>query len=759
MWYGFTRYPTILERGFSSWLREGDSSRRDFDEIRNVCSQYFHGDDSPRSQTITVLMCSPVMVIDQVAASTCILFFLTILYPIKQTVGVSSRTDLFIQGVAKSIGAVMGAVTYYIIWMLGGFIVKFCTVVVLLVNQSLYTSIFFRMGFCESMFLLFFRGIISISFGTSNNPSIRKIACTSDLNYDVETVEEELNTSNESDRHGKDISADENQGQAKSNSFPSFTVRQANPVGEGGDITSDHTTSLVSDKEKVPAFRNFNSKHDDIMKIQLVSSNDGSMMSGYCGSITTKSSSSSYDNHLERTREKGNLSQEVIEDCDANFEIVPKNDCWILKHQLALPGSRGPKVISFTGEVYSARIDEDNAIEEGRNSTIRTEESMFPAIFQGIKQKMTAGFFSAMKDNSLTKWETNNEFSRSGTMSTAVSGGQSSLESKSPIMSCSKDDKSPLPVEISGEDESSHGQQGHAVLDDMTVSVNNDVLLQDAKRETAVLATINTRKGPRDKHPSPSTGVEIADVVTIVGEVESNRFQTVQYNDPCISKETQAMEEQVPAASPRNERSKASVLERLSVNPVSLLVNGITTRSDFVPSTSPRGKSEKEVPPPAYAVAMENATRHSILDRNCYSAVNESTYESFNTMAVGRGSTASRSRSEASLNEHRLHPIVQYLQGESCIPSHVILLNGVGSADEEDITLAGFDAFSSPVGSPMRSREGSPMSKARRGRRPAPGRLDLPAEPSIPDPNISSMSTQRCDQFVYFDTPPRRCLS
>ncbi len=759
VWYGFTRYPTVLEKDFTAWLIGGNTSRKEFEEIRDVCSGYFHGDDSRRSQTSSVLFCVPFLVIDQVAASTNMLLLSLVTYPIKRTGVFSQKTELFFQGVAKSIGAVTAAVAYYTIWMLGGQSLKIGTIVALLVNQALYTSILFRMGLVEFLCLQLFRGVVSVSFRDLNDSLPGKIAtATDDRKCTDEIPEEELNTSIESDLSTEAASVDERSKQYSKAVIARHIGRGVSSTVNARDASRNFSKSVDTDIGNELVFRDFDSKRNDLMKVHLSPSVDGSSMNGH-GRRNRKKRLLSSDGG------KGNivvqLSQEIIEDRNANFEIVPTSDRWIVKQKLALPGSRGPKTIDFTGEVHSAHIeaddddddDDDDETVKVNSGTVEMEQSSLPVIIQNITQKINMGFLAGMRNSgsSPKSWETTNGLVRSSTLSIDLSGGPNSLESKTSSEKPTKEEKPIIPLR-----DSFNQHRIERIHDNLTVSIVNDdhTGLHDSGIHNAV-AIFEASRSPANKIFATPMRVDITEAITIVGEVESKRrHQTDEYNDIHISNDTQSGD-QSTAGKLLGEHGATPVMDTVSVRPSSLN-EGNTTRGDFVPTTSPPGEKDKEVPAPAYATSIENASRQSILDRHSLSVVNESTHESLNTMAALKGSTASRSSNGLPQKEQRVRQKIEEIDRTSSIPSQVDMLAGVGSIDEEDVTLVGFDSAIACTNSLPRvgSREGTPLPKVVRGRRPAPGRLDLSPEASSRDPYVSSMSTLRCDQFVYFDAQP-----
>jgi hypothetical protein len=738
VWYGFTRYPTVFEKDFKSWLVGGDSSRNDLEEIRNVCSEYFHGDESRRRQTIAVLLCAPVMVVDQLAASVSILLFSILIYLIKKTVGLSGDTSSFLRGVAKSVGAVLAAVAYYTIWMVGGPIAKFGAVVALLINQGLYTSILFRMGFVEFIFMQLFRGVISVAIKHHDK---------GDLKVDVQVTEDERNTTKASDFPMEDDSKDEKSGVMRELSADHQTGNGQSFSGGTGDL------------KQLPSFRNFDTeqnKSNHSVKIQVESLGVGSDMFG-----RSRSATSTEGNTIEVEANDKDLSQEVIEDGTSNFEIIPKGcDSYIVTPTVAIPGSRGPKVIDFTGEVYSACLTAKQAEDESRSGTSSAEgEPAFSFIFQGIKQRLNSGLFSGGPSGSLPKWEIPEGFVRSSTESTALSGGISSIESKL----FPREPNPALDGSIDTDDLSSqHDQLILHLDDDQTVSVSNsvsEVIQQDKQPMPAFVGresrpeelTVDSNDDDYDDnwHGVTPTGVDISRLVTIVRE---GRRQELS------SHEQQS--KQTPNQSPRDitepfqheeDEGILPVIDTISIHSPSLRDECNQPRGDFAPTTLEQGKNEKEAPPPSFVLAIEKASQRSLFDRPSLSAVNESSYESFDTMVPCRGSTLSRSSSVRKGITQPVRKAIDSIDGASGVPRYITvnLFSCDGSIDDEDVTLVGFDTTPSPH---ENSTSGWP-DHFKRGRRPAPGRLDLPADAPVqePDPSMNKMSTQRCDQFVFFD--------
>ena len=154
----------ILEHDFALWFR-GENHRKDMDDIRDVCSEYFHGDSSfrRRNQTLALFLCSPIWALDQLTSSAAMVLFSPILIPARLTFGISWRMESFFWGLAKSVGAIISALLYYSIWIMGNDVAKFCVVAILVVNQALYSSILCRMSASEFLVTVIFRGIFSVT--------------------------------------------------------------------------------------------------------------------------------------------------------------------------------------------------------------------------------------------------------------------------------------------------------------------------------------------------------------------------------------------------------------------------------------------------------------------------------------------------------------------------------------------------------------------------------------------------------------------
>lgn len=115
---GVTRYPVFFRDDFLSWLEGGNTRDKDIDEIRDVCSNHYHGDNKRRSQSLAVIVCSPTILVDQISSMVCIFLARLLLLPFQLTTGVSEGTLSFVLGVAESTGALVAAIGYYVAWVL-----------------------------------------------------------------------------------------------------------------------------------------------------------------------------------------------------------------------------------------------------------------------------------------------------------------------------------------------------------------------------------------------------------------------------------------------------------------------------------------------------------------------------------------------------------------------------------------------------------------------------------------------------------------
>jgi len=570
-WYGFTKYPMILEHDFASWLR-GENQRKDMDDIRDVCSEYFHGDVScrRRSQTMALFLCAPILVLDQLTSSAAVMLFSLVLIPARLAFGISSRVESFFWGLAKSVGAIISALLYYSIWIMGNDIAKFCVVSILLVNQALYSSILCRMNALEFLLTVIFRGVfcVILTDQKSSDESLRVDVETG--NADTEVVTNELN--DEATSNYKSIVA-------------SLEIDDATKVGEEAIVLGQKSES---------------------------------------GS--TKASSNSSEN-----------DDTVTPGCSPFSSF-------------ALPGSRGPKSIDFSGGIYSARAG-DQSVES--NSLADTFPSL-PTIFQDIKRKLEMGFMAAMGP-SMTSKENHGgipSFIRSGTEVSSLSRDQSYLQ-----MSAMTEDA-------------------------------NLAKMGDFGAPPSIL-------DPSDTNPGESH-IDDQESIAIVGDIESSRDLT-NFRDPRVAEST--------AFPDAMDRSSNSDLATVSIH---MSPEGGQRPGGNVFQATTEAIDENEAPPPAYASTSNKGQRQSILEMLFPSSASNSTSADHSV------------KEKASLSKTASLPDITSKTSDSknvvIVPEHVNMMRKVGSVDEEDLTLVGFDSPTTPDRPPPR------------GRRPAPGKVDLPSE-------------------------------
>lgn len=371
---GVTRYPVFFRDDFLSWLEGGNTRDKDIDEIRDVCSNHYHGDNKRRSQSLAVIVCSPTILVDQISSMVCIFLARLLLLPFQLTTGVSEGTLSFVLGVAESTGALVAAIGYYVAWVLGGNIVKICAVGALLVNQALYGCILFRMDFSGFLQLLVFRGFFSVSMG-GNEPS--------------STVEkgnigkQQANTTG-NERKGGGTRDDDKSPRNKSNNERGekedgiFGLMVEENIKEGEEsVSSAIPQQDTRDSRDLPSFHGFE--------------NDS----------------------FDPTGSKYN-----------DFRVVPSSDTYFTAFRKAHPGSRGTKTINFAGEIYSPRIEEnfsDAETDEGGDEPKESNTgSTLLAMYKSLQRKLEEGLFPPqIVENEKPQSE---EFSRKGTASTKEAG-------------------------------------------------------------------------------------------------------------------------------------------------------------------------------------------------------------------------------------------------------------------------------------------------------------------------------------------------
>lgn len=579
-WYGFTRYPLLLEDDFASWL-QGNSQRKDMEEIRNVCSEYYHGDTNRRSQTCALLFCAPLLAIDQLTSSLSVVILSLFLIPLRMTVGVSANVDSFLWGLAKSIGAVMSALAYYAVWMLGNDVAKYCVVGMLLLNQALYTAILCKMDAVEFLTTLILRGAVSMTFVPPKKEA-------DDFQYDVEVgcepgIEDEWS----------------DEGTQKSRSFLSVNT---------GDAQQDTTST------------------------EKGSGSDS-------GSTRASSTASSHD------------GEAIVAGCDT---FAP----------LDMSRGEGPKAVDFSGNIYSARLADQQSTEDESKSLAETISSL-PSMFQGFKKKLEAGLMGSTPSTKENEPDVPS-FVRSGTALSALS----------------KDDVS---------------LQNSTITDAPSVEKRGffgAILQAPAQNESQQKDTTNSKT---------SDASEQEESLTIVGDVESSRG-LFAYEDPKVTKSGDLPRPMSASTENKSEMDTVSIYQPSE---------GGLRRGEHIFQATTKNTDEKEAPPPEYASKMKNITRQEILDMVTVpeeSSLGSKPYPketAIRSRAPATPKRPSRSRSKATMGG----AIVE-------VPEHVNMIGMVGSVDEEDVTLTGFDAVSAKT----------PDRKPLRGRRPAPGKVDLPVE-------------------------------
>lgn len=418
----------------------------------------------------------------------------------------------------------------------------------------------------------------------------------------------------------------------------------------------------------------------------------------------TTNQSSSGSSELYGNDIEVNLSREIIEDDSNNLEVVPASDSWLLKKQLAPSGSRGPKSIDFLGNVYSARVEEvDEEVDMSENRQ-----------YNGATSKIDQSFHSIFQG---IKLKVNQSF-------------VAALKSAS------------------------------------SQCVDDDILKKEGTERLATPTTAfsggYTSGSSMIERSSPKN--ERVETCTIVGNIESSHGPS-QFEDPQISNDIYDAEYEEAYDDPPLE-----LLEVLSIDDDDI------PRGVFLPTTTRQGMSDKEAPPPAYAIAMENASRQSILDKPSLPVIMEASgviEESKDDFDLDDDSSIESSQSPpVPLNKPSLNSTLNvggyFKHGDHLIPTHVNMLGTMGSVDEEDLTIIGLDSVPSPSPSPARHELARPSPPppppGQRGRRPAPGKLDLNLPPPRPastrpplGPEPSPLTTKRCDhQFVYFEQTRRQ---
>ena len=563
----------ILERDFASWLR-GENHRKDMDDIRDVCSEYFHGDVScrRRSQTMTLFFCAPILVLDQLTSSAAVVLFSLLLIPARLVYGISSRVESFFWGLAKSVGAIISALLYYSIWIMGNDIAKFCVVSFLLVNQALYSSILCRMNALEFLVTVIFRGVFCVILTDQKSSDETMRVDVEPGNADTELVTNELNDDEE----------------------------QNNDQSIMASLEIDDTTTKVGER---------------VIAVGQKSES---------GSTKASSTSSQYDDT-------------VTPGCSPFSSF-------------ALPGSRGPKSIDFSGGVYSAPVG-DQSVES--NSLADTFASL-PTIFQDIKRTLEMGFMTAM-GSSMTPKENQGDipsFIRSGTEVSSLSRDHSHL-------------------------------QMSAITEDPNLAKMGD------------FGALPSILDPIDTNPGESQ-MDDQESIAIVGDIESSRDLT-NFRDPRVAEST---------ALPQGmDGSSNSDLATVSIH---MSPEGGQRPGGNIFQATTEAIDENEAPPPAYASNSKKGQRQSILEMLFPSSGSNSTSADHSVKEKASRSKTSSQPDIASKTSDSKNVVI--------VPEHVNMMRMVGSVDEEDLTLVGFDTPSSPDRPPPR------------GRRPAPGKVDLPSE-------------------------------
>ena len=152
------------ESGISSWLNVGESDS-DMEDIRDVCSYFYHLDHFQRSQKGAKIISMPFSVVDHIWA-----FAISALHSLGSgRAYISSPVE---QQILKAKCALLSMVSYCVIWALCGNYGKLAVSACLVVNRNLYSAILLRKNFGELLLALFLGENFSITVVKPNNMEI-----------------------------------------------------------------------------------------------------------------------------------------------------------------------------------------------------------------------------------------------------------------------------------------------------------------------------------------------------------------------------------------------------------------------------------------------------------------------------------------------------------------------------------------------------------------------------------------------------------